>query len=157
MKLARLMAAGGAAEAAGKLLEVVNDDDTSECRASRLEGNHPAEEQRIPPERSVKRSALLKSIRATIDAVGILAAKKVAEGDLDGALKLLNSLHAQSAKRNPDIAAEDSNLRGQEGFHASRSAAQAGHRSQSGRGGLSDATDLSSSSRNDGSMRRRRS
>ena len=91
IKLARLMAAGGAAEAAGKLLEVVNDDERPNAELHALKAiillrtKDPA-------------GALREAQRAfeidpgNDDAVGILAAKKVADGDLDGALKLLNSL-----------------------------------------------------------------
>jgi len=91
MKLARLMASGGAAEAAGKLLEVVNDDDRPNAELHALKAiillrtKDPA-------------GALREAQRAfeidpgNNDAVGILAAKKVADKDLDGALALLNSL-----------------------------------------------------------------
>lgn len=91
IRLARLMASGGAAEAAGKLLEVVNDDARPNAELHSLKAT-------ILLRTKDPAGALREAQRAfdidpgNDDAVGILAAKKVAEGDLDGALKLLNSL-----------------------------------------------------------------
>ena len=70
------------------------------------------------PARSVKPQRAFEIDPGNVDAVSLLASKKLAEGDADGALKLLNSLTARSKGRNANLAAEDADLCAQEGFRA---------------------------------------
>jgi tetratricopeptide (TPR) repeat protein len=91
IRLARLMAAGGAAEAAQKLLEVVNDDERPNAELHALKAIILLRTK--DPAGAVREAQRAFEIDpGNDDATGILAAKKVSEGDLDGALKLLNSL-----------------------------------------------------------------
>ena len=91
IRLARMMATGGAAEAAAKLLEVVNDDDKPNAELHALKATILLRtKDPVGAVREAQRAFEIDS--GNDDAVGILAAKRVAEGDLDGALKLLNSL-----------------------------------------------------------------
>src|SRR5712664_125201 len=93
VKLARIMVAGGAAEAALKLVESVNDSEKPNAplhalKASiLLRSNDPA-----GAVREAQRALEIDS--RNVDATMLVAAKKVADGDTDGALKLLNALPA---------------------------------------------------------------
>ena len=91
IKLARIMAGGGTAEAAQKLLEIVNDDDKPNAELHALKAAILLRTK--DPAGAIREAQRAFEIDpGNDDAVGILAAKKFAEGDLDGALKLLDSL-----------------------------------------------------------------
>jgi pentatricopeptide repeat protein len=90
LKLARIMVSGGAADAALKVLDAANEDKPNAAlHALRaiilLKGNDAA-------------SAVREAQQAfdidpkNVDAVSLLASKKLADGDADGALRLLDSL-----------------------------------------------------------------
>lgn len=91
LKLARLMTAGGAAEAALRVLDAANlgDKSNAEFHAVRslalLRTNDSAAALR-----EAQRAFELDP--ANSDAISIIAAKKTADGDLDGALKLLSAI-----------------------------------------------------------------
>src|SRR6266436_395539 len=93
VKLARIMVAGGAGDAALKVIEVVNDSDKPNASLHSLKAtiflrtNDPA-----GAVREAQRALEIDS--RNVDATMLVAAKKVADGDADGALKLLNALPA---------------------------------------------------------------
>lgn len=95
LKLARIMVAGGAAEPAIKILEVANEGDNPNAalhavRALALVRTNDAA------------GALREAQRAydidptNIDAVTLLASKKLADGDSGGALKMLDAVPSQA-------------------------------------------------------------
>lgn len=93
IKLARIMVAGGAAEPALKVLEAATEGDKPSA------GLHAARALALARTNDMP-GALREAQRAyeidptNIDAVGILAGKKLAEGDSGGALKLLDAVPA---------------------------------------------------------------
>src|SRR2546430_3315415 len=95
LKLARLMASGGAAEAALRLLDAAREGDkpSAELHSIRaialLRTNDGA-----GAIREAQRAFELDPTNS--DAIALLASKKVSETDLDGALKLLDSVAAGS-------------------------------------------------------------
>lgn len=95
LKLARIMVGGGAAEAALRVVDAANEGDkpNAELHALRaiilLRTNDNA-----GAIREAQRAYEIDS--ANVDAIALLASKKVADGDLDGALKLLDSVAAGS-------------------------------------------------------------
>jgi cellulose synthase operon protein C len=97
VKLAQIMAGGGAADAALKMIEVVNDSARPNAPLHALKANillrtnDPA-----GAVREVQRALEIDS--KNIDATMLVAAKKVADGDADGALKLLNTLPATDSQ-----------------------------------------------------------
>ena len=95
LKLARIMVGGGAAEAALRVVDAANEGDkpSAELHALRaiilLRTNDNAG--------AVREAQRAYDIDPTnVDAIALLASKKVAEGDVDGALKLLDSVAAGS-------------------------------------------------------------
>jgi pentatricopeptide repeat protein len=94
LKLARIMVTGGAAEAALKMLDVAKEGDTPNAnlhalRAAALAGTKD-------PAGALKEAQRAVEIDANnVDAVGYVAARKAAEGDADGALKLLAGLRPE--------------------------------------------------------------
>ncbi|MEH2628571.1 tetratricopeptide (TPR) repeat protein [Bradyrhizobium sp. AZCC 1719] len=95
LKLARIMVGGGAAEAALRVVDAANEGDkpNAELHALRsiilLRTNDNA-----GAIREAQRAYEIDP--ANVDAISVLASKKVADGDLDGALKLLDSVPAGS-------------------------------------------------------------
>jgi cellulose synthase operon protein C len=93
VKLARIMVAGGAADAASKLIEVANDSDKPNAPLHALKAN-------ILLRANDPAGAIREAQRAleidpkNIDSSLLIAAKKAGDGDTDGALKLLNTLPA---------------------------------------------------------------
>ena len=78
IRLARMMATGGAAEAAAKLLEVVNDDDKPNAELHALKATILLRtKDPVGAVREAQRAFEIDS--GNDDAVGILAAKRVAE------------------------------------------------------------------------------
>jgi pentatricopeptide repeat protein len=104
LKLVRIMVAGGAVEAASRILDAAKEGDTPNANLHALKAvilartNDPA-------------GALKEAQRAmeidpnNVDAVGYVAARKASGGDTDGALKLLDTLHPE-AKDETRIALE---------------------------------------------------
>ena len=90
LRLARIMVGGGAADAALRVLDAAKEEKPS-APLHALRAQFFCEPTTAPA-RSVKPSALSRSIPANVDAVSLLASKKLAEGDPDGALKLLDSI-----------------------------------------------------------------
>lgn len=94
LKLVRIMVAGGAVEAASRILDAAKEGDTPSANLHALKAvmlartNDPA-------------GALKEAQRAieidpnNVDAVGYVAARKASEGDGEGALKLLEALHPE--------------------------------------------------------------
>ncbi|MCK1642979.1 tetratricopeptide repeat protein [Bradyrhizobium sp. 157] len=95
LKLARIMLGGGAAEAALRVVDAANEGDkpNAELHALRsiilLRTNDNA-----GAIREAQRAYEIDP--ANVDAISVLASKKVADGDLDSALKLLDSVPASS-------------------------------------------------------------
>jgi cellulose synthase operon protein C len=94
LKLVRIMVAGGAADAALKMLDVAKEGDTPNAnlhalRAAALAGTKD-------PAGALKEAQRAMEIDANnVDAVGYVAARKASEGDADGALKLLAGLRPE--------------------------------------------------------------
>ena len=94
LKLVRIMVAGGAADAALKMLDVAKEGDTPNAnlhalRAAALAGTKD-------PAGALKEAQRAMEIDANnVDAVGYIAARKASEGDADGALKLLAGLRPE--------------------------------------------------------------
>ena len=92
MRLARMMVTGGAPEAAWKVIEVAREGDTPNAVLHALKAS-------ILARTNDKQGALREAERAmaidpsNIDAVSYVAASRFADGDGDGALKMLESLH----------------------------------------------------------------
>ncbi|MEH2496238.1 tetratricopeptide (TPR) repeat protein [Bradyrhizobium sp. AZCC 1678] len=95
LRLARIMVGGGAAEAALRVVDASNEGDkpNAELHALRaiilLRTNDNA-----GAIREAQRAYEIDP--ANVDAISLIASKKAADGDLDGALKLLNSVPAGS-------------------------------------------------------------
>lgn len=93
LRLARIMVGGGAAEAALRVVDAANEGDkpNAELHALRaiilLRTNDNAGALR-----EAQRAYEIEP--ANVDAISLLASRKVADGDLDGALKLLDSVPA---------------------------------------------------------------
>ena len=100
------MVGGGAAEAALRVVDAANEGDkpNAELHALRaiilLRTNDNA-----GAIREAQRAFEIDP--ANVDAIALLASKKVADGDLDGALKLLDSVPAGSKDETRDHTAED--------------------------------------------------
>ena len=122
LKLARIMIAGGASDAALKVLEAVNEDkpnaDLHALRAVILLKAKDAAG-------AIREAQQAFDINPkNVDAVSLLASKELTDGDADGALKLLNSINAdpkdetrillqkmQAYARKGDVAKAESFLR----------------------------------------------
>ncbi|SDJ64106.1 MULTISPECIES: tetratricopeptide repeat protein [Bradyrhizobium] len=90
LKLARIMIGGGAAEAALKVLEAANEDKpNAELHALRAVV-FLKDKDAASAVREAQRAFEIDP--ANVDAVSLLASKKLADGDADGALKLLDSI-----------------------------------------------------------------
>jgi pentatricopeptide repeat protein len=91
LKLVRIMVAGGAAEAALKILDVAKEGDTPNANLHALKAVILARTN--DPAGALKEAQRAIEIDANnVDAVGYVAARKASEGDGDGALKLLAGL-----------------------------------------------------------------
>src|SRR6266849_1777256 len=97
VKLARIMAGGGAADAALKMIEVVNDSGKPNAPLHALKANILLRTN--DPAGAVREAQRALEIDSkNIEATMLVAAKKVADGDADGALKLLNALPATDSQ-----------------------------------------------------------
>src|SRR6266481_1993742 len=93
VKLARIMVGGGAGDAALKIIEGVNDSDKPNASLHALKANIFLRTN--DPAGAVREAQRALEIDSrNVDATLLVAAKKVADGDADGALKLLNALPA---------------------------------------------------------------
>jgi pentatricopeptide repeat protein len=93
VKLARIMVAGGAGDAALKIIEGVNDSEKPNASLHALKATILL--QTKDPAGAVREAQRALEIDSrNVDATMLVAAKKVADGDSDGALKLLNALPA---------------------------------------------------------------
>jgi pentatricopeptide repeat protein len=91
LKLVRIMVAGGAAEAALKILDVAKEGDTPNADLHALKSAILARTN--DPAGALKEAQRAMEIDANnVDAVGYVAARKASEGDADGAMKLLAGL-----------------------------------------------------------------
>ena len=93
VKLARIMAGGGAADAALKMIEVVNDSAKPNAPLHALKANILRTNDPAGAVREAQRALEIDS--RNVDATMLVAAKKVADGDPDGALKLLNAVRPE--------------------------------------------------------------
>ena len=92
LKLASMMAAGGAADAALKVIEAGKEGDKPNARLHAVKATILARTN--DPVGAVREAQRAIEIDPNeIDAASILAARKVADGDSAGALKLLDALH----------------------------------------------------------------
>src|SRR5713101_2532743 len=97
VKLARIMAGGGAADAALKMIEVVSDSGKPNAPLHALKANILLRTN--DPAGAVREAQRALEIDSkNIDATMLVAAKKVADGDADGALKLLNAVPATDSQ-----------------------------------------------------------
>jgi pentatricopeptide repeat protein len=91
LKLVRIMVAGGAADAASKVLEVAKEGDAPNADLHALKAMILAKTN--DPAGALKEAQRAMEIDANnVDAVGYVAARKASEGDVDGALKMLADL-----------------------------------------------------------------
>ncbi|QND70439.1 tetratricopeptide repeat protein [Tardiphaga robiniae] len=91
LKLAKLMLAGGATEAASKVIELAREGETPNSELHSLKAAVLARGNDLVGATREANRAL--SIDANnVDAASFIASRKLAEGDADGALKLLNGL-----------------------------------------------------------------
>lgn len=94
LKLVRIMVAGGAAEAALKILDVAKEGDKPNASFHALKAAILARTN--DPAGALKEAQLAMDIDANnVEAVGYVAARKASEGDADGALKLLDGLRPE--------------------------------------------------------------
>ena len=97
VKLARIMVAGGAADGASKLIETANDSDKPNAPLHALKANILLRTK--DPAGAVREAQRALEIDPTnVDASLLVAAKKMADGDADGALKILNTLPATDSQ-----------------------------------------------------------
>src|SRR5207245_1511492 len=95
LKLARIMATGGAADAAVKVLDAANDADKPSAELHSIRAIALARtNDSAGAVREAQRAFELDAKNS--DAITLLAAKKTSDGDLDGALTLLDSLPPNS-------------------------------------------------------------
>jgi cellulose synthase operon protein C len=90
LKLARMMVRGGAAEAALKLLEVANEGDKPNPELHALKAQIFAISRDVTAAAQEAQKAL-EIEPGNIDAILIVASKKLSDGDADGALNVLDS------------------------------------------------------------------
>ena len=94
LKLVRIMVAGGAADAASKILDVAKEGDRPSADLHALKAVILA--KLSDPAGALKEARRSMEIDANnVDAVAYVAAAKASEGDADGALKLLDTLHPE--------------------------------------------------------------
>jgi predicted Zn-dependent protease len=99
LKLVRIMLAGGAAEAALKILDVAKEGDTPNANLHALKAAILAKTN--DPAGALKEAQRAIEIDANnVDAIRYVAARKALEGDADGALKMLDGLHAEPKDEN---------------------------------------------------------
>lgn len=90
LRMARLMIVGGAGDAALKLLSVVSDDDKPNAELHLLRSSIMLQSRDVAEAiREAQRAFEIDP--ASVDAISLLAAKRLSDGDADGALKLLDS------------------------------------------------------------------
>jgi pentatricopeptide repeat protein len=91
LKLVRIMVAGGATDAALKMLEGAKEGDTPNANFHAVKAAALA---RTDPAAALKEAQRAMEIDPNnVDAVGYVAARRASEGDAEGALKLLAGLH----------------------------------------------------------------
>jgi pentatricopeptide repeat protein len=94
LRLVRIMVGGGASDAALKMLDVAKEGDTPNANLHALKAAALARTN--DPAGALKEAQRAMEIDPNnVDAVGYIAARKASEGDADGALKLLASLHPE--------------------------------------------------------------
>src|SRR5882672_7208045 len=97
VKLARIMVGGGASDAGLKIVESANDSGKPNAPLHALKANILLRTN--DPTGAVREAQRALEIDSTnVDATMLVAAKKVADGDTDGALKLLNALPANDPR-----------------------------------------------------------
>lgn len=95
LKLARIMVAGGAAEPALKILDAANEGDKPNAALHAVRAL--ASVRTNDPAGAVREAQRAYDIDPTnIDAVTLLASKKLADGDSGGAMKMLDALPSQA-------------------------------------------------------------
>src|SRR5260221_6046570 len=95
LKLARIMVAGGAVDAASKILADAKEGDKPNAELHALKSEILVGTS--DPAGALKEAQRAMEIDANnVDAVGYVAARKAVGGDADGALKLLDALHPNS-------------------------------------------------------------
>ncbi|WOH53734.1 tetratricopeptide repeat protein [Bradyrhizobium sp. sBnM-33] len=95
LKLARIMVGGGAADAALRVIDAANEGDKPNAELHALRAIILLRTNDNPG--AIREAERAYEINPTnVDAITLLASKKVADGDLDGALKLLDSVPAGS-------------------------------------------------------------
>lgn len=95
LKLAQIMVGGGAADAALRVIDAANEGDKPNAELHALRAIILLRTNDNPG--AIREAERAYEINPTnVDAITLLASKKVADGDLDGALKLLDSVPAGS-------------------------------------------------------------
>lgn len=92
LKLARIMLAGGAVEAASKVIELAREGDTPNAELHALKAAVLARSNDLAGAMREANRALAIEPK-NVDAVTFLASRKLAEGDADAALKMLDTLN----------------------------------------------------------------
>jgi cellulose synthase operon protein C len=94
LKLVRIMVAGGATEAASRILDAAKEGDAPNADLHALKALIFA--RKNDPAGALKEAYRAVEIDAkNVDAVGYIAARKASEGDAEGALKLLDALRPE--------------------------------------------------------------
>jgi pentatricopeptide repeat protein len=94
LKLVRIMVAGGALDAASRILDIAKEGDTPSANLHALKAVVLARTR--DPSGALKEAHRAIEIDPNnVDAVSYVAARKASEGDADGALNLLDGLHPE--------------------------------------------------------------
>jgi cellulose synthase operon protein C len=113
LKLASIMVRGGAAEAALKVVDAAKEGDTPNAQLHALRAVILLKtSDHAGATREAEQAFEIDP--ANVDAASLIAAKKLADGDADGALKLLESLHVEP-KDETRIALEKMQIYGKKG------------------------------------------
>ncbi|WP_063615464.1 tetratricopeptide repeat protein [Bradyrhizobium sp. Tv2a-2] len=95
LKLVRIMLAGGATDAAAKVLELAREGDTPNAELHALKAAASARSN--DPGTALREATRALSIDPNnVDAVSFIAARKLVDGDTDGALRMLDGLRIDS-------------------------------------------------------------
>ena len=129
LKLARIMIAGGAVEAASKVLAIAKEGDTPNADFHALKSAILARTN--DPTGALKEAQRAMEIDANnVEAVGYVAARKASERDPDGALKLLDALQVKAVNAYSKLALPERPMLCVE-FHGRESAVSASKHSGS--------------------------
>ncbi len=125
LRLARMMVLGGAAEAGLKVLEAAKEEKPNASLHSL---------RAIGLLRTKDSAGAIREAQTAfdidpgdVDAVSLLASKKLSEGDADGALKLLDSLTVDQKDEIANLTAEDAGICSERRYLAGRKLAARGH------------------------------